>query len=752
VFDFGVGPSVDGSSSDLKNCRRGKFASCNITSQSIKMDAQLFGGLPRRNYFHSATSVDDRWRFVKDNCAIVTRPTIGECCRAAQRTNADIKWVLGRLARKYLAVRGSELMYISKFQVVNYKSYRETGEIELWPGFNIVVGQNSAGKTALLEALQLQFAWSPHRSMATLPVAGSMNSTPCSVRLSFAAEPDELLALLKGIGTFWLAAPQEGSPNRALFQQDPPAFLNWIFSHHVLTVAVRVDIQSGNQRWVPDGVGFGVYPTNPPQASGQVLFRQIEIKANGNYAIHNDVWADVTNDVTVRLAQMLKNRIYRFLAERYSIGECSFGPNPILAPNATNLPEVLDSLTANTARFERFNRTVHEIFPQVKHVSVRNMQGRVQIIVWPHEYASERVDLAIPLNECGSGIGQVLAILYVVMNSETPQVILVDEPQSFLHPGAVRKLIEVLKRYPDHQYIFATHSPAVITAAEPVTLTVARYSNAETRLQKIDPANAKQAREYLSEIGARLSDVFGADHVLWVEGQTEEECFPLLLKLLAKQHNQQVGGIAVVGIRQTGDLQGRDKKKILEIYNKLSEANTLVPPTIAFIFDRECLSAGEQEELRKMGHGRVHFLPRRMYENYLLDPEAIAAVANMIEGFRTTPIAAEDVGNLFATKRNRQESGKRQLQYFCKGVTQVPEDWVRTIHAAGLLKDVFSELSENRVAYEKTTHSIELTKFTRHLLLSARCAPRRHAGLLSAVPGGTGAWPDRSLSSQRRLC
>jgi len=48
-------------------------------------------------------------------------------------------------------------MYISKFQVLNYKSYRDSTEIELKRGFNILTGQNSAGKTALLEALSLDF-------------------------------------------------------------------------------------------------------------------------------------------------------------------------------------------------------------------------------------------------------------------------------------------------------------------------------------------------------------------------------------------------------------------------------------------------------------------------------------------------------------------------------------------------------------------------------------------------------------------
>lgn len=48
---------------------------------------------------------------------------------------------------------GVSAMYISKFQVSNYKSFRDTVEITLTPGINIITGQNNVGKTALLEAL-----------------------------------------------------------------------------------------------------------------------------------------------------------------------------------------------------------------------------------------------------------------------------------------------------------------------------------------------------------------------------------------------------------------------------------------------------------------------------------------------------------------------------------------------------------------------------------------------------------------------
>jgi hypothetical protein len=66
-------------------------------------------------------------------------------------------------------------MYISRFQLLNYKSFRDSGVLEFQPGINIIVGANNSGKTALLEALTLSFKTSPHRSIETLP---QRNSTP----------------------------------------------------------------------------------------------------------------------------------------------------------------------------------------------------------------------------------------------------------------------------------------------------------------------------------------------------------------------------------------------------------------------------------------------------------------------------------------------------------------------------------------------------------------------------------------------
>jgi energy-coupling factor transporter ATP-binding protein EcfA2 len=615
-------------------------------------------------------------------------------------------------------------MYISKFQVSNFKSYRDSTEVEFKPGFNIITGQNNAGKTALLEALTLDLVPKPHRSIRSMPVPGALPQEGSSARVTFVLSGEELLRSLQTMGSNNLFP----APNPADTQASMDRHLEDLIRAPRLRLSMRLE-RRNDERWIVEDTNFlDFYPVMPNPGSSVPVFFPVSANAGGLVTTGGHQYVNPAQDVRTPLAHFFRSKIYRFRAERFNLGQYSFGDSAILAPDASNLPQVLNTLNSNPARFDRLNAMATEILPQVRQISVRPTGGQVEILIWSHDPLTERGDLAIPLNECGSGIGQVLAILYVVMTSDHPQAIIVDEPQNFLHPGAVRKLIEVLKKYPQHQYVFATHSSAVITASDPATFTMARATDGESVLEVMDPSNAKHLQTYLSEIGARLSDVFGADNILWVEGQTEEECFPLILR----NANWSLSGTAVVGIRQTGDLQGRDKKKVLEMYRKLSEARTLLPPAIAFVFDQECLTQQQKDDLHAMGPG-VHFLPRRMYENYLLYPAAVAAVMNGIAGFRDQPISEDEVRRFFERRRGERKEPGMQLRYFCRGVADVPADWERNIDAAKLLEDTFQELSETRASYEKTTHSIAITEW---LIANEPAAVREIAEFLMRLLAG----------------
>jgi hypothetical protein len=603
----------------------------------------------------------------------------------------------------------AQYMYISRFQLGNYKSFLEMPAIQLGVGFNVICGQNNAGKTALLEGLSLNVAGNPHRSPRTVPTPLSQPDPNSVATVSFSLASEEFSQILRerGAQNYTIIAPAIGSEAarsvgyNAHNATDMQKFVRWFLKRDQYEFGLRKFFGAdGGNLWDCAALpSCGCYQADGSVSKPQMQFRT---KLDGSLDTVGPASTSVANhDIGTQLLSAFLGRIYRFNAERMNVGTTTFGSNPNLAPNAANLAQVLNILQGNISKFAEFNRLVREVMPQVKGVSVTPAGEKdVEIRVWMFDPDGQREDLTVSLSQCGTGIGQVLAILYVVLFSHSPRVLIIDEPQSFLHPGAIRKLFQVLQAYPQHQFIVATHSPTVVSAADPVSITMTKLEDGVTTLNRIDPADEKDMRSYLAEVGARLSDVFGADNILWVEGRTEEISFP---KILARFEGPRLGGTSILGVLSIGELTKRDADRIFEMYNKLSGRSSLLPPAIGFIFDRECLTREEKDDLARRSRNLLSFLPRRMYENYLLNPNAIAAVASAVKGFRQTPVSTEEVSENLARLRSDPA--------FYKPLAVSEEHWYREINGALILKELFNRLSETRVSYDKVLHGVQLTEW-----------------------------------------
>ena len=261
---------------------------------------------------------------------------------------------------------------------------------------------------------------------------------------------------------------------------------------------------------MPDGsqYSFVRYPMHTNQ-NGSILHTNFNLELDGQITLGGASWSSQFPDLGVALLPQFRQLIYRFSSERVVRARSPHGTDPHLAPNAENLAEVLHILQSNTVAFEEFNSLVSEILPQVKWISVRAVPSQNEILVWNIEKSTKRDDLGVPLDETGTGIGQVFAILYVVFTSDDPATIIIDEPQSFLHPGSAVKLIQVLKRYPQHQFILATHSPSILAAAGPSNIIVLTHDG-ETHAETFDLNKVASFQSFLNAAGLEMQDTFGS--------------------------------------------------------------------------------------------------------------------------------------------------------------------------------------------------------------------------------------------------
>jgi hypothetical protein len=586
-------------------------------------------------------------------------------------------------------------VYITSHRIQNYKSYFDSGRISFGQGFNLLLGQNDAGKTALLESLNLRHGH-PFKSLGTHERRDSPVNTTTTTEVTFWVPPEDLRRL----------TPAEFTINTSQNVGDPQTV-------EALKRAFRKGTEMGvlyhngaiARAWV---VELGLSEQGTVGRHLRVLDGGSVVESRGSSSGHA---ASAT--LPAMLADRLRQRVYAFKAERLSLAEGELGPGEVLEPDARNLPQVLNYLSSkNKLRFKRYVEMVATVFPHISDVTVptgdanRSTMGSVsgQILLWTVPPESDRDDLAIPLSASGTGIGQVLAMLYVLATAnEDAKVLLIDEPQSFLHPGAQRKLFEIFAQHGRHQYIVTTHSPTIVSSVDVSSMYLVRRHPEGSRVEPISASSSSDLRAMLAEVGARLSDVFGADQILWVEGPTEEAAFPLILSALGARIP---AGTKVIGLIHTGDLGKRHAEISAQVYRRLAGGEALLPPALAILLDAEDKTSQHQAELHSKSEGAVRFLPRRMYENYLLAPEAIASLISELDLGSGKPVEAAHVQDWI----EKLGTDRRYLGAEYSKAPVFSAIWLKQVDAGRLLSDLFQSLTDARVEYRKMLYGEQLTR------------------------------------------
>ena len=376
--------------------------------------------------------------------------------------------------------------------------------------------------------------------------------------------------------------------------------------------------------------------------------------------------------------------IYRFSAQRFPGTECGNVGTTVLDRQAAGLPYCINSLQTNDAHGHRqLCAWIKRIFPNVSWVQAPALPSNAfQLRCLPLPPEARRNDLATPLARMGSGIGNIIAMLYVILTSRHPQVFAIDEPNAFLHPRALRELLQILESEgSQHQYILTGHSPDLLTAINLHTITLLELKSFSTFVSQARTKSLAELRSGLADLGISLTDLHGRDRVFWVEGQTEEIVMPGLLRHFCPEL---AAGTAVLRVEHTGTFSRKGVKpsEVANIYQRLSQSSALVPPMVCILLDRESMSIEKRKKMEDESQGALRFLDRRMLENFILHSDAIQAV--LAELGETT--ASEEVERILVKAMN---------------ATGAHYD-LATIDGARVLLEVYTQATESRLEFVKT--------------------------------------------------
>lgn len=142
------------------------------------------------------------------------------------------------------------------------------------------------------------------------------------------------------------------------------------------------------------------------------------------------------------------------------------------------------------------------------------------------------------------------------------RLLLIDEPELYLHPQGVRRLRQALASLSQlgFQVVYATHSPLMLSRDNAADAVIVRKDKAEGTLARLplrhavaDALEEAQAQSRtLFELG-NLAEIYFSDLVVLCEGKTEKRLLPLLYERLRGRHPE-LDQIAFVAVGACSDI------------------------------------------------------------------------------------------------------------------------------------------------------------------------------------------------------
>lgn len=160
---------------------------------------------------------------------------------------------------------------------------------------------------------------------------------------------------------------------------------------------------------------------------------------------------------------------------------------------------------------------------------------------------------SLPLNQQGSGlqraflwaaiaslaeIGKIKKGAKKIDTSDRSRILLIDEPEAFLHPPTIRSAREALytlAELENWQVMASTHSPIFIDVSKPhTTIMRVEKDNASTKLISTDSLSFEEDRRLelamIRNCNPMVNEFFFAEKVLLVEGDTEQLVYMTLME------------------------------------------------------------------------------------------------------------------------------------------------------------------------------------------------------------------------------
>lgn len=446
------------------------------------------------------------------------------------------------------------IMFVSELIVENFRCFGEKENkltLPLQVGLNTLVGENDAGKTAIIDALRMIFGTRDQESLR--PEVDDFHCSPQGIQakeFSIEALFIDLSLAEQGYFADYLTYQPETEHNPV-----------------VLKVTLNAVLRNGKVRTT-------IFAGLPTSAHGlKELNADVRDNLRATYLRPlRDAEKEMDAGRNSRISKILRKQSAIDLGENEidlsSVSEDKFG-EVIDKIGVVGIARLVNQLLERQPAIGATTETLNTNFLKPLQMSGDNLQAKLGIGPDADEEALKRQMLekiGISLDNIGGkrGLGSnnllyiACEMLLLADSKDEPALLIIEEPEAHLHPQRQLKLIQYLqskvqKHKEDHsvhlQIVLSTHSPTLASKLPIKCMTMINKG-------KVLPFNAagllpEDDCTFLERfIDATKSNLFFCRGVMIVEGDAENLLVPSIAKLLDKDFTE--NGVSIVNVGHTG--------------------------------------------------------------------------------------------------------------------------------------------------------------------------------------------------------
>ncbi len=441
-------------------------------------------------------------------------------------------------------------MHIKKLKVNNYRCFEDISMKDI-SNLVILIGENDAGKSFLLEAVRLL---GEKKNKPYLKIEGYEY-------LCFGAEPsaDQPIKIKADLNL--------NHEDREAIQKDSSSSF---VSRGDLSISLEVGINKEFSFYWKTIEGEGFPPLFGSKEANYPKF----MMENGQL---EDVFTDESGknidstSVTQTIENLLQSKIKFIPAvrDRPAKSEDFFKRDPLI-PERTE--EIIKS---NASKIVPARRKKWSSYTKDKKQFVDDSMSVVgESFVFDKNIKEETVP--IPPYLKGGGVQMILHLLHEIENTSA-DIVLIEEPENHLHPKLIKKLMKRIKEISEKQkkqFFITTHSPFVIDSGSLSNVWFIWQEEGSTKIKRV--TDKEELGSKFFQMGITPGDFLLSNFILIVEGLSDS----IFLRGVAGKLEKSFGEEGIAIIDAGGDTKEEPNYKLCR------EVCQNVPLPIRLLFDK----------------------------------------------------------------------------------------------------------------------------------------------------------------------